>query len=331
VPQWLPLLYDGEIVPYRLLPDGFKAYDFNLELLPDNRIRITPNRPIYKESHVYIIGVRDTIAPSAPTMLNIPRFIDDFNYTLSWNEPHDNFGTLGYILKFNGATVDTVYAPVFSIVNDSTFNCSVAQWEIFPFDNSWNIGLPASVSLYPSDPLPGNEVIITTQPVSVFTEPGQAAIFSVQATNAVDYEWQVSDDGVQWHTYTRSDDDSLTIDIVDTTLHGKYFRVIAKTYCGINDTSDAVQFNVVSSVPVRQPALTASIIPNPNNGNFQLYVNQLSSDIEVAMADVTGKTIYSATIPYSAPSISYHIISLLKIIRQGFMWCNCGRERLAIR
>lgn len=297
VPAWLPLYFDGSIVPYRLLPDGSKAYDFQTELLANNRIRITPNNAIFKESHVFVIGIPDTIAPQAPTGLNVPKMTDDFNYTLSWNEPHDNFGTLGYIVKFNGVAVDTVYAPIFNVQNDSSFNCATALWEIFPFDNSWNIGPPQALSVNVQQPTQPADATIIVEPQHTMVYEGTTAQFTTQATNAANYEWQYSADAVYWMPVNfsfASGANASVLNIYNTplALNEKWFRVIAKALCGKSDTSAPAQLTVQPNSLANELALQAIVSPNPSQGLFELIIQRSNTDIELTVTDVWGRKIH---------------------------------------
>lgn len=307
MPQWLQMAQNRNIHPYRLLPDGFKAYDFHTEILAGNRIRLTPQRAIYKESHVYVIGIHDTVVPATPEGLNIPKFIDDFNYTLSWNEPHDNFGTIGYLVKFNGATVDTIYAPVFSIENDSSFNCAMGLWEIFPFDNSWNRGNPASLAINPLNPTSENIVTITKHPSSVIVQSGTMAVFTAAADNAIEYEWQMSPDRIYWQTVYSSANDSFKLYVADTSYDGKLFRVIAKTFCGINDTSDIAYLTVIPSNRGPQTNTAIKLFPNPHNGTFVVEINYTKFPISLIITDLIGKEIQKTTLCSHSEQLLYHV------------------------
>jgi hypothetical protein len=319
MPQWLGVVYDGDIVPYRLLPDGSKVYDFQTEILSNNRIRITPNNVIYKESHVYVIGINDTIAPNAPTGLNIPKFVDDFNYTLSWKEPHDNFGTLGYIVKFNGATVDTIYAPVFSVENDSAFNCPTGLWEIFPFDNTWNIGAAASTDVNPQNPTIGGVAQIISQPQPYHGRWQDSLSFEIVATaEAVDYEWQASLDQINWvpfaqlanqtEVYSGVNSPLLIIHYADDRPNfQRYVRCIAKGFCLPHDTSVSVSYFLAPESVHEKNQLQAKIFPNPNDGKFELEIYNVDSGIELTIADVMGKEIRREIIPHNTSVIRHSI------------------------
>lgn len=295
MPEWLQMAYDAvDVLPYQLMPDGSKNYsDFYTEILDDNKIRITPNNAIYKESHVFVIGRADFVAPAAVTGLNIPKQDDDFNYVLSWSEPFDNFGTLGYILKYNGVTVDTVYHPVYTVTNGSNFNCNKGKWQVYAFDNSWNIGAPAELTVTTQNPVAGDIVdILSIYNNETFIE-GSNATYTVEATNAIDYEWQLSSDGSNWFAVLfGANADSLNFYNMPLTYNNYYIRVIARSWCN-SDTSNIAQIFVEpNSVKEAQNNFLVTIMPNPSNGIFNISAENVSGNfLNVVVTDVFGKTV----------------------------------------
>ncbi len=319
LPQWI----SNEEV-YQLLPDGSMGYDFNIQNLGNNNFRIVTNSELYKESHVFVIGRKDIIAPNAPMGLNIPQHTDDFNYVLSWDEPFDNFGSLGYILKFNGATVDTVYSPIYVIENDSSFNCN-STWEVYAFDNSWNISAPAAISIAPLNPdETGSVATIITQPQSIV---GYCANFlctlDMVAENAADYEWQFKlDDNMGWQTvndgitFSNSNTASLTIDqnsweFNQFNIHYPMeLRAIAKGFCLPHDTSEmAIVWINPENVYEKRHSLNAKIHPNPNNGVFYLQISNNVNTAEIFIIDVLGKVVQQHSLSNVSGTIS-HVLNI---------------------
>jgi hypothetical protein len=294
MPEWLQVVYDGDVVPYQLLPDGSKKFDgFTTEILNNNRIRITPNNDLYKESHVFVIGKIDNVSPQPVTGLNIPKQDDDFNYVLSWSEPFDNFGTLGYILKYNGVTVDTVYAPIYTVTNGSNFNCNNGKWQVYAFDNSWNIGTPAELTVTTQNPVVGDIVdVLSIYNNETFIE-GSNATYTVEATNAIDYEWQLSSDGSNWFSVLfGSHADTLNIFNIPLAYNNYYIRAIARSWCNADTSNIAQIFVEPNSVANSENLFSINIMPNPTNGRFTIMAENYShKTIQVKVYDVFGKEI----------------------------------------
>jgi hypothetical protein len=281
---------------YQLLPNGFKGYDFTLQELGGNRYRIVPNKAIYKESHVFVIAKKDTIKPEVSAGLNIPKFDDDFNYVLSWNEPHDNFGTLGYILKHNGATIDTVYWPIYTVENRTDLNCATGEWSIYAFDNSWNIGQPITITVNAQNPDVENTVIITQQPeTSPIVTEGESVFLTVEAVNAIDYEWQYCFENINWQTVNfpevNVNGNNLSIPNTSLWFHELYLRAIARTYCGTNDTSDLIMLTVLpNSIEALSP-FKFSIMPNPVDNIFSVYTETIQPQLTVKVFNAIGQLV----------------------------------------
>lgn len=307
MPEWLQMAYDGDVVPYQLMPDGSKKFDgFNTEILSNNKIRITPNNAIYKESHVFVIGLGDGDAPQQVTGLNIPKKDDDFNYVLSWSEPFDNFGTLGYIVKYNGVTVDTVYAPIYTVTNGNNFNCNNGKWQVYAFDNSWNIGAPAELIITTQNPVAGDEVTITSTLTDATFVEGSQATYTVEANNAIDYEWQISANGNNWTPILfGANADTLNVYNIPLAYNNYYIRVIARSWCDEEISGTARIFVEPNSVSNSENLFSINIMPNPTNGRFYVIAeNYTHKTIQVKVYDVFGKEIQNISAFNNSNSIN---------------------------
>ncbi|PZX94442.1 hypothetical protein DOS84_07425 [Flavobacterium aquariorum] len=90
--------------------------------------------------------------------------------------------------------------------------------------------------------------VINTQPVSLTKCEGQPATFSVSATSATGYQWQV-DVGGGWGNLNSETNSSLNIASVTNEMNGIHYRVIVKGSCG-DIISDEVILTVYGMITV---------------------------------------------------------------------------------
>ncbi|PVX45014.1 putative secreted protein (Por secretion system target) [Flavobacterium sp. 103] len=90
--------------------------------------------------------------------------------------------------------------------------------------------------------------VINTQPVSLTKCEGQPATFSVSATAATGYQWQV-DVGGGWGNLSSETNSSLNIASVTNEMNGIHYRVIVKGSCG-DIISDEVTLTVYGMITV---------------------------------------------------------------------------------
>lgn len=128
----------------QITENGTTADGFAVSKIGNGRYRLTPSI-LYKQSHVFIIGKADNLPPDDVTGLNVA-FED--SCALSWNEPYDNFGISGYILRYNHVVVDTVFEPVY-FVDENVFSCDTALWEVIAFDAAGNLSSDTLTAGYP--------------------------------------------------------------------------------------------------------------------------------------------------------------------------------------
>ncbi|MFM7371770.1 MAG: hypothetical protein ACKO2Z_29090, partial [Sphaerospermopsis kisseleviana] len=68
------------------------------------------------------------------------------NFTLSWNEPIDNFGVKGYYIKADNDIIDSVQAPIWESENKMNA-CLIGYWSVIPYDDAHNLGQPAVITI----------------------------------------------------------------------------------------------------------------------------------------------------------------------------------------
>jgi hypothetical protein len=199
-------------------------------------------------------------------------------------------------LKYNGVTIDTVYSPIYAVTNGSNYNCNNGKWLVYPFDNSWNIGAPDTLNVVVQNPVNSDEVEITSSLIGGTYTEGTNTTFIVEATNAIDYEWQLSYDGSNWQPVLFGPNaDSLNLYFQPSSNSNFSLRVIARSFCDA-DTSEIVQINVEpNSVKEFENNFSLNITPNPNNGLFHIAVENLNSNstVNIVVTDVIGRIIKS--------------------------------------
>ena len=94
-------------------------------------------------SKVYVIGRVDTQAPGQPTRLKIAEARAPNSLVLSWREPADNFGVMGYRVYSNNVQIADVSAPIVvaPAVQDAALGST--DFTIKAYDAAGNLG-PAS-------------------------------------------------------------------------------------------------------------------------------------------------------------------------------------------
>lgn len=125
VPDWIPVEQAYRVTDY--------GRDFNIGFthLGGRRFRIDPPYPIYKDSHVFVVGRVDTEPPSAPTLRQINGDV------LSWSVPADNYGVLGYRVYRDGIEVAQSPTPVMAIDLPG-------HYTVRAYDAAGNLGAPSN-------------------------------------------------------------------------------------------------------------------------------------------------------------------------------------------
>jgi len=141
---------------------------------------------------------------------------------------------------------------------------------------------------------------ITAQPADQSVVEGNTATFSVTASNAVNYQWQISTDGGATFTdivgATAASYTTPTTTIADS---GKQYRVVASR--SSNSVTSSAATLTVTAAPIA-PAITVqpsnqTVIENQNasfsvtaTGTSLAYQWQRSTDSGVSFTDLTGET-----------------------------------------
>jgi hypothetical protein len=111
--------------------------------------------------------------------------------------------------------------------------------------------------------------VITTQPLDQNIVDGDNASFSVMATGATDYQWEVSlDGGNTWNPVVNnvlySGGNSSTLNLTGATLLNNFYQfrcVVSEATCGLSVTSQAAELNVSPAGSVATSAGSASACP----------------------------------------------------------------------
>lgn len=107
---------------------------------------------------------------------------------------------------------------------------------------------------------PGAGPVITTQPQSTPACAASAAIFSVVATNAQSYQWQVSTNGGATFTNVASGGTNATYSVagVTTALNNYQYRVLVTGQCGVT-TSSAATLTVQTAPAITTPPQSTTL------------------------------------------------------------------------
>ncbi|MBS1497154.1 MAG: HYR domain-containing protein [Bacteroidetes bacterium] len=117
----------------------------------------------------------------------------------------------------------------------------------------------------------GQVPVISQQPVNTSVCVGQNAVFSVTATNAVTYQWQVNANG-SWVNVPSSNSATLTIPNVTNNMNFNQYRVLINGIC-TNIVSNAAVLNTRPSPVV---VLTASPFTSINPGTSSVLFSTVS-------------------------------------------------------
>jgi hypothetical protein len=106
---------------------------------------------------------------------------------------------------------------------------------------------------------------ITLQPANALTYNGFTASFTVAATNATAYQWQVSTNGGLSYTdvinnamYAGATTATLNLTGVTTAMDGYYYRAVVTGTCGLTTNSQAALLAVIAQPPIITTATTVA-------------------------------------------------------------------------
>ncbi|MDW8273152.1 MAG: hypothetical protein RMJ53_02870 [Chitinophagales bacterium] len=149
-----------------------------LVALGNNRFRIAGE--IFKRSRVFVFAPGDNTPSAAPPRGEWADISGPNTYTLSWQEPLDNFGVKGYILKADGKPFAKVNHPILDVKNGPNL-CSFNTFEIIAYDEAGNESNPLVLQSPRFDDTTGNVAIINTlNDTSV--QAGEVVVFSIADT-----------------------------------------------------------------------------------------------------------------------------------------------------
>lgn len=91
-------------------------------------------------SKVFVLGALDATPPGTPARLNVANLNPVDAAALSWEEPFDNHGTMGYRVFSNGVPVAEVRAPIYVSPPLGTMALGATEFSVQAFDSSTNLG-----------------------------------------------------------------------------------------------------------------------------------------------------------------------------------------------
>jgi hypothetical protein len=277
---------------FKLTSTG-KAPGTGLVYLGANKYRISSTEKLFKKAQVYILGEVDTIAPSAPTQINIPEYIDLANYTISWKEPFDEFGIDGYILKWNGGFVDSVRYPIYEVINGD-YNCTTGNWSVESYDLQGNLSAPGFLPITISIPSP----IILMDPQNALVNEFDDTSFTITAIgDGLHYFWQQKSPTGSWTfitdtiQYSGINTNSLHVINVPYSLLNYEYRCLVTTNCGDSILTNYGLLDIVNSVDELSEELIFKLSPNPSSGNFLVTLPSSEVVVEFQLTDLFGRRV----------------------------------------
>lgn len=127
------------------------------------------------------------------------------------------------------------------------------------------------------------EVIPPPAPSFTYTIDNDEVTFTNTSTNSINYFWDMG------NSTTSSDENP----IITYTTSGDYTVTLTSSspLCGSVNYSETITV-VITSLQEQELDINAAIIPNPNNGLFNLSISDNTSrDLEVELIDLTGRVL----------------------------------------
>ncbi len=210
--------------------------------------------------------------------------------TYQWQESTDGGVTFTNIPGANGATYST--PAVTAGMDNYQYQVIISNPCGAPVTSA-----PATLTLT-------SAAAITGEPTDVAVCTGSAASFTVTATGATSYQWQVSTDGGTTFTdITGETAPTLNLPTPTTAINGNIYRVLVGS-CGTPLVSANAAITVNDPVVINtQPASTsacdggAATFTVDASGTNVTYQWQMSSDGGVTFTDIAGETNTSLTLP----------------------------------
>jgi len=280
--------------------------------LGNNKFKIAGG--IFKNSRVFVFAPNDVVAPQKPERLVFADIAAPNKYTLSWQEPHDNFGVKGYIIKVDGREIDTVLHPIYDAANAPNL-CFNNSFEVIAFDEAGNKSQGATISS------PGfisaTVVEAYQQPTDKVVQAGTQAVFSIADSGSAvaGYQWQVRN-GNSWvniydnSIYNGSGTKTLKVNATQNENQNLY-RCLVNTDCSYIAVSDSALLTVEGTVSINNISpLQFEVYPNPNTGKFQLQItSQLNNISSLKIYDIRGQLVTARTVSNSIETIDLADVS----------------------
>jgi hypothetical protein len=289
VPEWIPLEKFYET-------DANGRFDISsITQVSGRTYRITGT--MGQDSKVFVIGKNDTEPPQPITEINVSEEVTPSDFTLSWNEPSDNFGVKGYYIKAGSQIIDSVQAPIWES-NNTTNGCSVAEWSIIPYDDARNLGQPVVITNDWSGFGSGTPMV-SSQPGSQNVFINTTASFSIADTGATSavYQWQSEAGNGTWFNLENGNGFSgvytPTLSVVAAvSLNNSRYRCIVSAGCTQNrDTSNAALLTVIDNSFIEEAEeADIRVFPNPSDELFILR-NNTGENYRVSVTDQLGRLV----------------------------------------
>lgn len=143
VPTWINVARVVEVTPAGLVPIAHTVSGGTVQI---NGLNVA-------DARVFLLGSDDTTPPAAPTGLQSVPDLNNLGGTLlSWRQPFDETGLLGYRVYRDGAEIASVRTPIAAITPPAPGECP-AVYTVRAEDGAGNLG-PASAPLVISAPNP---------------------------------------------------------------------------------------------------------------------------------------------------------------------------------
>lgn len=254
---------------------------------------------IFKNSRIFVFAPMDNEAPKKPERLVFADVTSPNAYTLSWQEPFDNFGVKGYELRADGNVFATTLHPIFDAVAAPNL-CEFSNFEVVAFDEAGNKSIAATIaspgyigsgtisiinSLHDTTVVAGNKVVFTV-------------IDTITAIKG--YQWKFKENGIDYNildnnTYSGAYTPSLTI-TANQSENGKQYYCVINTSCSDKAFSNSAILTVVGATSI-QEATTPEIelFPNPNNGQFIIKTQALNNNF-IRIFNHCGQLVYQEVV-----------------------------------
>lgn len=293
---------------YEQTPSGKIAIQ-GLTHLGNNRYHLQGQ--IFKNSRVFVFAPIDNKVPDKPERLVFADVTSPNAYTLSWQEPFDNFGVKGYELKADGKVFASTLHPIFD-ASAAPNLCEFSNFEVIAFDEAGNKSLPATIQS-PGFNGSGNVGILNSIRDTT-VNAGELVVFSVIDTNSSvkGYQWKYEENGVVHNiiddaTYSGAFSPSLTIRATQNENGKKYFCIV-NVSCSGYTVSNKAMLTVIGSLDINSANnFNAELLPNPNSGQFLLRTNGLNGCM-VSILNYCGQVVYKQNVVNSE---SYFDVSTL--------------------